>query len=164
MAGELAEKPRADYADVFPVLLTVVRSDTPGQAVIVGHIIMAEGEAGSLKAAVDLWAQIPMLAEKYLLVWEGWQPPRRRRSPKGMGRAYDLPGARGACGAPGGLVSHLDAREAGAAGGGGGVRPAGQGGRVSWRVLVFRIGLAGWILLMLAWRMGYVHPLAWCGQ
>ncbi len=75
MAGELAEKPRADYADVFPVLLTVVRSDTPGQAVIVGHIIMAEGEAGSLKAAVDLWAQIPMLAEKYLLVWEGWQPP-----------------------------------------------------------------------------------------
>ena len=77
MARELAAvgKPAPDYGDKYPVLVTLIRSDGPGQADVVGHVILLEAEAGNVKAAVDLWAQIPLLAEKYLLVWEGWQPP-----------------------------------------------------------------------------------------
>ncbi len=59
----------------FPVLLTLVREDEPGRAFVVGQLVTSPAEAGSLKAAVALWNQIPMLAEKWLLVWEGWDPP-----------------------------------------------------------------------------------------
>lgn len=91
---DLAEPDAAPVHQLYPVLVLVERSQPPGAPHVVGQHVMTESDAAMLKAGVDLWNQIPALADQVRFEWDGWTPAPTNLPLGKIGRVLGMFGIR----------------------------------------------------------------------